>query len=159
MAGQLTLRPETGDDEPLLFALYSSTRADELALTGWDADTCQSFLRMQFAAQRSGYGQMFPNAQFNIVMAGEVPIGRIVVNRAAHEIRVVDLVIAPEERNGGVGTELMRPLIAESANVKLPLRLCVVRGNRALRFYERLGFVKTGELATHLEMERPALPA
>jgi ribosomal protein S18 acetylase RimI-like enzyme len=154
-AESLTLRPQTAADEPLLFALYSSTRADELAITGWDAVTCDSFLRMQFNAQRLGYSQMFPQAQFYIILSADVPIGRIVVNRAVEEIRVVDFVIAPEERSRGAGTALMKGLITESAAAKKPLRLCVVRGNRALHFYERLGFSLTAESASHLEMERP----
>jgi GNAT superfamily N-acetyltransferase len=160
VAESLKLRPQTDADDSLLLALYSSTRADELAMTGWDAATCDSFLRMQFDAQRLGYRQMFPKAQFDIVLAADVPIGRIVVNRDIEEIRVVDLVITPERRERGIGTELMKRLIVESIAEQKPLRLWVVRGNRALRFYERLGFSVIGESATHLEMERPAtLPA
>ena len=155
-AEALKLRPQTDADEPLLFALYSSTRADELAMTGWDTAACQTFLRMQFNAQRIGYSQMFPNAQFYIILDDDSAIGRIVIDRAMDEIRVVDLVITPEHREHGIGTELMKRLIAESVAADKPLRLCVVRGNRAIRFYERLGFTFTGESASHLNMERPA---
>jgi GNAT superfamily N-acetyltransferase len=153
---QIRLRPEAEGDEPLLFALYSSTRAEELALTGWDDATCNSFLGMQFAAQRSGYRQMFPKASYDIVLLDNLPVGRMVVNRNADEIRVVDLVLAPEMRNRGIGTELLKRVAAESIAARTPLRLRVLRGNRALRFYERHGFAVTGETGAHLDMERTA---
>jgi ribosomal protein S18 acetylase RimI-like enzyme len=148
------LRPETIEDEPLLFALYASTREEELALTGWDAETRAGFVRMQFNAQRTAYREMFPGGEFSIVLAAAVPIGRIVVNRARDEIRLVDLVIEPARRGRGVGTNLVNQLIAESENARKPFRLHVLRGSRAFGWYERLGFRVIQEKEIHLEMER-----
>jgi len=153
-APRIELRPERNDDEPLLYALYASTREEEMALTGWDERTRAQFLQMQFHAQRTGYGGMFPGAQFDIVSVDGVSAGRIVVNRTAEEIRIVDLVLAPEFRARGIGTWLLRSIIGEAADSHRPLRLHVVRGNRALRFYQRLGFVPIAESPSHVEMER-----
>ena len=125
-------------------------------MTGWDDVTCNNFLRMQFNAQRSGYSQMFREASFDIVLLEDLPVGRIVVNRKAEEIRVVDLVLAPDMRNRGIGAELLKRVAAESIAAGKPLRLRVLRGNRALRFYERHGFTVTGETGAHLDLERPA---
>jgi len=41
----------------------------------------------------------------------------------------------------------------------LPVRLRVFRVNPARRFYERLGFVTTGETETHVLMEHPVSPS
>jgi ribosomal protein S18 acetylase RimI-like enzyme len=152
-AEKIELRPERDEDEAFLYALYASTREEELALTGWDERTRAQFVQMQFRAQRAGYRSMFPNAQFSIVLGNGSPIGRMVIDRITDEVRLVDLVIVPEARGHGLGTMLLQNLMNESAVARVPLALQVVRGNRALRLYQRLGFVQTGESASHLQME------
>jgi ribosomal protein S18 acetylase RimI-like enzyme len=158
-AGSIHLRPEQPDDEPFLFGLYASTRAEELALTGWDEPTRQQFLAMQFRAQRAGYGEMFPNAQFDIVLENETPVGRIIVNPTQEEIRLVDIVIAQSQRDRGVGTELLRRLLQQAAAANKPLRLQVMKGNRAGQLYRRLGFTKTSESVSHEQFEWRLLSA
>jgi ribosomal protein S18 acetylase RimI-like enzyme len=159
MISNLALRPETSADGPLLYELYASTREDELALTNWDAAARESFLRMQFNAQRVAYREMFPAGEFSVVLAGGGPIGRVVVNRTTEEIRLVDLVIAPARRNHGIGTVLMKKLISESNETNRPLRLHVLRGSRAFNWYQQLGFRGIGDSEFYTEMERTAVTA
>jgi len=153
------LRPETATDEPLLRALYASTRADELALVNWDQATRERFIESQFQAQRSGYFEMFPRGEFSIVLVQGVPAGRVVVNRTAFEIRLVDLVIAPALRNRGIGTELTRRLLDESRATSRPVRLHVLTHSPARRLYERLGFVVREQGDVYTEMEYSAASA
>jgi ribosomal protein S18 acetylase RimI-like enzyme len=104
-----------------------------------------------------GYAGMFPAGQFCIICQDNRPIGRLVVNRSAEEVRVVDLALLPAHRNRGIGTLLMRQVCDEAARSGKPVRLSVLKNNRAARWYERLGFTKTGEAGFHDEMEwRPA---
>ena len=159
LTSHLTLRPEASADEPLLYELYASTREDELALTGWDAPARESFLRMQFNAQRAGYRAMFPAGEFTVVLAGDAPMGRLVVHRTSDEIRVVDLVIAPAQRNRGIGTALMKQLLDESDATNRPMRLHALRGSRAFDWYQRLGFRLIEESDIHIELERQPVPA
>ena len=149
----LTHRPERPEDEPLLFQLYASSRQEELDPLNWPPEMRAAFLTMQFRAQRQGYASMFPKAEFQIILLNGREAGRMVVDRAAEEIRLVDLVLLPEFRNSGVGTELLTALSRDAAAARKPLRLSVAQGNRALRFYERLGFRKTGVTGVHDEME------
>ena len=155
-AQEITLRAERAQDEALLYQLYADTRAEELAALDWDPAAREAFVRMQFLAQRKGYRDMFPNAAFSIILAGGQPIGRIVVNRKDDEVRLVDLVLLPPFRNRGIGTQLLAGLCAEAATTNKPLRLHVLRGSRARRFYERLEFYKTGDTGVYEEMERRA---
>ena len=62
--GVVSLRPEQPEDEDFLFAVYASTRAEELAVTGWDEATRSAFLNLQFRAMRQGYHASFPQAEF-----------------------------------------------------------------------------------------------
>jgi ribosomal protein S18 acetylase RimI-like enzyme len=54
----------------------------------------------------------------------------------------------------------MRQVCADAANAGKPVRLCVLKNNRAFLWYELLGFTKTGELGVYDELEwRPAAGA
>lgn len=150
----VSLRPESPGDESFLYAVYASTREEELALTNWDETMRRAFLHQQFNAMRQGYRSMFPAGEFWIIELDGKPAGRMVIHRDAAELRVVDLALLPAHRNQGVGTFLLRQLCAKADK---PVRLSVLQHNRALRWYARLGFVKTGELGFYDELEwRPA---
>lgn len=149
----LTQRPECPDDLPLLFELYSSYRQEEMDAIGWPPEVRAAFLKMQFEAQRRGYADMFPKGEFNILLLNGREAGRIVVNRTTDEIRLVDVVLLLEFRNGGIGTRLISVLTHEAAVVRKPLRLHVVQGTRVARLYERLGFRVIHNTGIHDEME------
>jgi ribosomal protein S18 acetylase RimI-like enzyme len=149
------LRPALPGDEEFLLALYRSTREDELALTGWDEPQRAAFVRMQFLAQRQHYQAAYPDAAHEIVVRDGRAIGRRLVARDAEQILLVDVALLPEHRGAGIGDRLVRELIGEGETRGVPVRLHVLRGNPAIRLYERLGFVVTGESGLHLLMERP----
>jgi GNAT superfamily N-acetyltransferase len=103
-----------------------------------------AFLTMQFRASQ-GLHSAFPNAEFQIVLLDGVKAGRLVLNRTPEELQLVDMALLPVHRNAGVGAALMQRIFGEAAATRKPVRLTVLKGNRARRFYQRLGFVQTGE--------------
>lgn len=151
--GVVSLRNETPGDEAFLFSVYASTREAELAMTGWDEAACTAFLNMQFRAMRVGYRTSFPNAVFSIVLFDGRPVGRLVVNRADEEVCVVDVALLPASRGQGIGTTLMRNLLAEVEASGKPVRLRVQKGSPANRFYQRLGFKQIEEFDFDVQME------
>ena len=152
-----SLRPEQPGDEAFLYEIFASTRAEELALTGWDTATRAAFLDLQFRAMRRGYAEMFPHAAFSIVLADGQPAGRLVVDRSSGEMRVVDIALLPAFCGQGIGAELMGRLLVEAAASRLPVRLRALHDSRALRFYRRLGFASVGDPGIYQELEwRPA---
>lgn len=156
----LTLRPVQPTDEPLLFELYAGTRTDELAAWGWDAAQRDLFLKLQFNGQQQHYRSHFAHADHSIVELDGQPIGRLLVTRDEQEIHLADIMIQPALRGSGIGTTLIRQLLAEAARSHRPLRLHVLRTNPALRLYQRLGFAIVGDTDTHLLMEaRPSFEA
>jgi len=147
------LRLEEPADAPFLLEVYASTRREELAATGWPAQMREAFLRMQFNAQRHGYRTAFPRAQFAIILSGGQAVGRIVIDRAEDGFLLVDIALLPEHRGRGLGTALVQNLLREAAAAGKPVRLSVLKGQRAFQFYQRLGFVKTGEDGLRDQME------
>ena len=154
----MELRPAGPGDEEFLLALYRSTREDELALTGWDEAQRSTFVRMQFLAQRRHYDASYPDATDEIVLRDGRPIGRRLVARDARQIHLVDIALLPERRGAGIGERLVRELIAEGETRGVPVNLYVLASSPAIRLYERLGFVRTGESGFHIRMERPSGP-
>jgi ribosomal protein S18 acetylase RimI-like enzyme len=112
-------------------------------------------MQMQYRAQRLGYQNSYPNAQHSIIWVGETRMGRILVDYGSTFVLLVDIALLTGARNHGIGTAILQALQTEAREQKLPLRLHVRFGNRALQLYQRLGFQQTGETETHIEMELP----
>jgi GNAT superfamily N-acetyltransferase len=148
------LRPAVPDDNSFLFQVYASTRSEEMAAWGWNAAQQDGFLRMQFMAMQNGYGGQFPQADSDIVLLDEKPVGRFMLNRTDEEIRLVDLALLPEVYGKGIGTLLLKQVLDEAAATARPCRLRVLQTNLgAIRLYQRMGFVSISEDAIYVEME------
>jgi GNAT superfamily N-acetyltransferase len=122
----------------------------------WDDARKEAFLRMQFDVQDRSYREQNPDGSFDVIAVDGVPAGRLYVSRRASEIRIVDIALLPEHRGAGIGTGLLRELIAEGERSGKPVTIHVERGNRARTLYERLGFAEVAENGVYVLMERPA---
>ena len=149
---KLTVRPEQKQDETFLFELYASTRQEELDVWGWPPKMRANFLAMQFKASQ-GRRVVYPEAEYLIVQLDGVDAGRMIIHRTREELELVDIALLPQYRSAGYGSALMQRILGEAAGSNKPLRLQVSKGNRAERFYLRLGFVKTGENELDWQME------
>jgi len=153
----LRLDPALTADEPLLYATFASTRTGEMALTGWNAEQQESFLRQQYDAQRRSYLMQLPEAEYFVIRCGETAMGRLIVDRRVQAIHIVDIAVLPEFRGHGIGSTLMAALMKEAAESAKAVTLHVERFNPALRWYERLGFTVVNTGPIYLEMIwRPA---
>ena len=153
-ARALELRPADRDDEPFLFALYASTRAEELAIVPWDDAQKDAFLRMQFEAQRRHYATYYPAAAHDVVIVDGEPAGRLYVDRREDEIRIVDIALLPAYRGRGIGSALLTPILEEADAGGKTVSIHVEHNNRARRLYERLGFVEVAEQGVYALLER-----
>jgi GNAT superfamily N-acetyltransferase len=68
-------------------------------------------------------------------------------------IQLVEVQILPHFQGRGIGSQIIERLIGDAAQRGIPLRLQVLKANRGQELYLRMGFVKTGETATHALME------
>ena len=144
----VTLRPVTSADEAFLYALYASTRAEEMALVPWNDQQRELFLRAQFAAQWCHYQEYYPTASHDVILLDEYPVGRLYLERTAEALNILDVTIAPEQRGRGLGTPLIRQLLEEATASERRVTIHIEPFNRARRLFERLGFapVETGEV-------------
>jgi ribosomal protein S18 acetylase RimI-like enzyme len=61
--------------------------------------------------------------------------------------------VVPEHQRKGIGTEVLRRVIAQAEEQKLPLYLSVLKVNPARLLYERLGFIVIEETTHHFKMQ------
>lgn len=151
-AAAIALRPVGPADREFLFRVYTSTRAQELALVGWTDEQKQSFLLQQFAAQSADWGQNHAEADLRVIEVDGAPAGRFYVDRGGEEICLVDIALLPEYRGCGIGTGLVRSLLAEGKARGLPVTLHVEVFNPARRLYERLGFEAVADRGVYVFM-------
>jgi ribosomal protein S18 acetylase RimI-like enzyme len=147
-----TLRPARAADADFLFELFVHSHGSAFAHLDADDPTRDALLRMQFRAQDLGYRTRFPDARFDVIECDGAPIGRLVVDRCEREIRVVDVALLPERRNHGIGTALLRALLAEATATGQAVTLHVARDNPARTLYQRLGFAIVSEDAVYSAM-------
>lgn len=153
LSQRISLRSAAASESEFLIRVYASTRAQEMAAWGWNPAQQSGFIRMQFEARRRGYAASYPSADTSVIFVDDVPAGSLTTFRGSDEIRLLDISLLAEYREWGIGGELIRALMSEAASLKSAVRLSVVRGNRAARLYERLGFVATGGDTVYCEME------
>jgi ribosomal protein S18 acetylase RimI-like enzyme len=137
-----------------LYDVYASTREAEMAKTGWDNMSIDQYLHLQFKLQNTQFHHNYPKASYNIISWDGNHVGRLFVNRAKDEIRIIDFSLLTKYRNKGLGTRIMRNLVAESEKDGKPLRLSVERSCAAIRLFEREGFTATEDLGAFRFMQR-----
>jgi GNAT superfamily N-acetyltransferase len=149
----ISLRPITPEDDAFLARVYASSRADELAITGWSEELKVDFCRRQFDAQSEYYAANYPEPTFQVIERDGLPVGRLYVARWEKEIRIVDITLLPEFRGSGIGTKLLRDLQDEALAAGKSLTIHVERFNRALTLYQRLGFQQVEDKGVYLLMK------
>lgn len=137
----VTLRPEGPRDEAFLRRLIVDTVGAELGASAWPEPMRSHLLDIQYAARRHYHGSGLPETSSQIIQADGSDVGWFLTTDLPHEIRLVEIMVLPEQRGRGIGTAALRPLLAAAAAASKPVRLTVNVTNRAaIALYERLGF-------------------
>ena len=151
------LRRATPADDNWQLAIYASSRADEMALTGWSPEQCRHFIEQQHRAQQQHYLQHFPQSVCQLILVGNTGDevgGRIWLDERAYGLHILDITLLPAWRGQGLGTRCLRAL----ADAEHCLSIQVELHNPARRLYERLGFVAEGTpQGLHQAMRRSAV--
>ena len=156
---EFSLRFATPEDNEFLYQLYADSRAVELQAAGFSAEQREDFCRMQFGFRQHHYGLHFGHAQDRILLWQGVAVGRELVTRDPDLIGLTDIAILSSYQGRGMGSFLLRGLIAESVAQKIPIELHVDQGSRAQALYERHGFVIVEDQFPNWYMRRPPVAA
>src|SRR5688572_28891794 len=135
------LRPASPNDIEFAFGVAQETMREYAIATwgSWPEDKA-----------RSGIEKHILDGQTQIIERAGVPIGIEVVERTSDHIRLLQLFIRPTHQRQGIGSGLLRRLIQESQQKKLPLKLRVLKVNPAQSLYRRIGFRVVSIPAEHV---------
>jgi len=145
------LRPASPADVDFEHLLYASTR-DDLRPLG--PEVFDGLVGMQFRVQSMSIRLDHPCADSRIVVVDDAAAGRLIVDESGEQITVIDLALLPEYRGQGIGTSLLRGVLARADRLGRAIALHVEKQSPAVRLYERLGFLISGEAGLYFEMCR-----
>jgi GNAT superfamily N-acetyltransferase len=139
------LRQASADDAPLFYSVIDQTMR-EFIITIWGTWSEDRVRRESHEDSRS------PNAQ--VVLVDDTPVGVFVVERFLKYIQIEQIYLLPEYQRLGIGTALIKSLMFEATQFKIPVCLRVMGVNPAKSFYERLGFIVTEATPEFFFMEK-----
>jgi ribosomal protein S18 acetylase RimI-like enzyme len=130
----LTFRPAAEADVPFLLELRRQTMTEHLQRSGVEASDSERIERVR---------ANFDCAEI-ILLAG-TPVGLLKVVRSQDNWDLVQIQILPQQQGGGLGSNILRTLLAAADAAGVSVSLSVLRANPARGLYERLGFRIVGE--------------
>jgi len=149
----VALRAACDRDEPFFFRLFCSILEPDFAFLG-DRER-DAILNMQYRAWQRSICANWPHARHMIVTEDGEAIGRLSIARSKKELHLIEIALLPERQNRGIGSFLMKQLVKEAGDCQGPrIRLYVFRSSRAVRFYQRMGFVPVSDDGVYLLMEK-----
>ncbi|MFJ6616599.1 GNAT family N-acetyltransferase [Kitasatospora sp. NPDC091335] len=142
-----SLRPATADDlEPVTALKARVMRADLERLGRWDQDRSRERVRKSFSVRHT-----------SVLLVDGAFAGCVTVRPDEQGGRHLELFyLAPHLQGRGLGSAVLRHLLADADAAGDPVRLVVLRGSAAQRLYERHGFAVVHEDPVDVAMLRPA---
>ncbi|HWX51465.1 MAG TPA: GNAT family N-acetyltransferase [Roseomonas sp.] len=132
-APSFRFRPATEADFEALLDLSIRTMRDHLERIG----------RYDPARRRSVARAAFETGALRVIEMDGAMAGCIGVLRHPDHVEINGFFLEPALQGRGLGSAILRAVLAECEGQ--PVRLQVLKQSPAIRFYERLGFIRTGE--------------
>lgn len=148
---RVRLRTAEDADAAFLFDLFRATRGGMLG--GLPDAMVDNLLIMQYRARSQGYRDRFPRARRLVAETTDGPIGELIEHDEADAVYIVDIALLPDQQQRGIGSALVRSVMAEAAARGGVRALVVTTNDASLRMFRRLGFRETGwNDGAHLEL-------
>lgn len=140
---EITLRAATPADEAFLFDLRRATMNEHLKRAGEPTDEHAHWERLRYR-----YNDAY------IVCCGMEKLGLFKFFRDPNEWTIVQIQILPTHQGRGIAAHLVDAFLREADDAHIPVTLSVLKGNRAINLYQRLGFQVVDTTGTSLQMRR-----
>ena len=140
----ITLRKASPNDSEFAYCAKKAAFKEYVEkIWGWDENEQRQLHERRFRAQ-----------DFRIINAAGIDVGIIATVVEPDCVELNQMFVMPEYQSKGIGRRCVSLIIEEAHHLGLPVRLRVMKVNpRASALYERLGFARIGETATHYLME------
>jgi GNAT superfamily N-acetyltransferase len=101
------------------------------------------------------FREHFDTPGMRLILVGDALAGCVAFRIGEAEIKLDSFYLDRRHHNTGLGATILKVLLAEADALGLPIRLAVLTGSQADRFYLRHGFVKLSEDEIEAHYERP----
>ena len=125
----IVLRPACNEDFAFCVKLYLSAMANIIR-----------DLKLDVTRQEENLRHLWEADQVQIVTLDGADVGWIQIAVQEFTLHLEQIFVEAPFRGRGIGTGLITDLIDQATRNGQPMTLAVVRSNRALKLYERLGF-------------------
>jgi N-acetylglutamate synthase-like GNAT family acetyltransferase len=139
-------RPAAEEDFEPLLALRIDVMREHL----------ERVFRYKPSRARRIFREHFDEPGMRVIEANGIRIGCVGFRTTPDCLKIDSFYLDRRFHNSGLGTVILKMLLAEADAAGLPVRLEVLTGSKADRFYLRHGFVKLREDEIEGEYERPA---
>lgn len=134
-------RPCRESDREWAYALKSDAYRDVVTrqFGAWDETFQREFFTAHWKPETS-----------QVITIDEKPVGMLALADRGGELWLGEIQLVPEWRGRGLGSTILRELLAQARAARKPFRLQVLKQNlRARELYLRLGFRVIGQTETH----------
>ena len=139
------LRPASDTDKAWLDSLRRDAYRDLFESTwgGWDE-----------VRHLRHFAKSWDAGHISVIEVDDAPVGMIQLLESDHELEIAELQILPVRQNRGLGSRVLKDLIALASKQSKRLSLYLgLKNHRAFQLYQRLGFKEVGRSDTHIFME------
>lgn len=144
----LAFVPAVADDFEDLLALRIAAMRESLERLGrFDPERARARLAAAFDPTRTWH-----------LVAGGDRVGFVAVTRGADTWALDHLYVHPDFQGRGIGAAAIAQVLADADAAGAAVTLCALKESASNRFYQRHGFVPTGESEWDIHYIRPAPP-
>lgn len=147
LSKNISLRAARPEDNAFLYSTAKAASGQYVIQTYGEWDDADQ--QRRFAAR---IGKEFDQ----IIQLSGVPVGCLSVKWESDHVYIVRIYLDPKVQGLGIGSYLVKDVLARAKALHLPVRLRVFKVNPALKFWRRHGFAIVSETETHWSMEKVA---
>jgi ribosomal protein S18 acetylase RimI-like enzyme len=126
---KLTYQKATEEDMDFLLWLRKQTMVEHLIDAGKEVNEENLLDRINYH---------FENAK--IILLENQKIGLLKLAENKNEIEILQIQIEPNHQNKGIGKEIIQAIIQKAFTKNIPVKLSVLKVNKAQNLYKTLGF-------------------
>lgn len=132
---KLTYRKALQADTEYLLWLRKETMNEHLTTAGFEVNK-----------ENHKKGLLYKFEDAYIILLDGRKIGLLKITEQKKDIvEIIQIQIQPDHQGQGIGQRVIKKLISEASITKSAVTLSVLKGNKAKRLYEKLGFKTVGE--------------
>lgn len=144
----MDISPVGDGEEALLFEIHRAVFYSHIEqIWGWDEDW-----------QKANFARELESSTTSVVSINGFIVGYVQLCDEGRSFYLRNIALITKYQRKGIGTRLIQQIQAQAAAKGASLELGVFRTNApARKFYERLGFEKTCDTETHVQMSWKAI--